>query len=70
MNKNYFVGVFDKKTNEFLDFVSFVRTENFVWDTCGTPLKWKKISTAQKWADRINQGAPRVDCRVVEIKEV
>lgn len=66
---NYFIGVFIKSTNEFESFVSFVRENHFVWDSCGTPLKWKKFDTAKKWADRINQAAPKLDCRVVEIKE-
>lgn len=65
----YFVGVFNKSTNEFIEFVSFVRETPFVWDSCGTPLKWKKFDTAKKWANRINQAAPKLDCRVVEIKE-
>ena len=65
----YFVGVFNKNTNEFIEFVSFVKETPFIWDSSGTPLRWKKFGTAKKWADKINQRAPKLDCRVVEIKE-
>ena len=66
---DYFIGVFIKSTNEFDGFVTYVKESRFCWDSSGTPLKWKKFDTAKKWADRINQAAPKLDCRVVEIKE-
>ena len=65
----YFIGVFERDTNKFYDFVSFVREKPFVWDSIGTPLNWKKFDTAKKWADRINQAAPKINCKVIEIKE-
>lgn len=64
----YFIGVFNKSTNEFIEFVSYVKENPFVWDS-GKPIMWKKFDTAKKWADKINANAPKLDCRVVEIKE-